>query len=130
MTSVGDYRWAHVDVAAAVNLPDATNVDILTLTLDPGDWDVAGSIYFQGTSSAGAVTLRAWLNNLPLTQPDGMSGGLAIQSTASAGLVNEVPIGVTRAIGTQATIIYLGAYADFTSGSMKAAGYIRARRMA
>lgn len=126
---IGEVMSATVSLLAAANISDATNTDLLSLTLSAGDWDVVGTVYFQGTSKGGDLELRAWTNSVAVTQPSGDAGGLAIASTSAGNLINELPIGVQRFNLTAPTQIHLGCYADFTGGTMQAKGFIRARRM-
>lgn len=126
---VGEVISKVVPVQGLMTIGDAINVDLTTIVLPAGDWDVSGSVYFEGTGKGGDLEIRAWTSDTSQTQPSGDKGGLAISSSSAANLVNELPISVQRFNVTAPTTVYLGAYANFQSGTMQAAGLIRARRM-
>jgi hypothetical protein len=124
---IGEVVFANV--LTEVNAPNNVPVDLTTITLSAGDWDVEGAVYFQANSSAGTDDLRGWVNTVSVTQPTGESGGLAIMSTSSGGLVNMIAIPPLRLNVTVSTVVYLSCNADFGSGSMQVKGFVRARRM-
>jgi hypothetical protein len=126
---IGEFVLANLTAATMIAIGNAVARDLTTITLTAGDWDVAGAVYFQATSSAGTDDLRGWINTMPAAQPAGDTGGLAISSTSSGGLVNFVAIPPLRMNLTQSTTVYLSASADYGSGTMQVKGYIRARRM-
>jgi hypothetical protein len=126
---IGEFVLSNLTMTTMISIGNAVAIDLTTINLTAGDWDVAGAVYFQATSSAGTDDLRGWFNTMPATQPAGDIGGLAISSTSSGGLINFVAIPPLRMNLTQSTTVYLGASADYGSGSMQVKGYIRARRM-
>jgi len=127
---IGEYIFANRTTAQLLGISSGVSTDLATITLSAGDWDVLGAVYFQGSSSSGADDLRAWVHTVSATQPSGDTGGLAIISTSSGGLVNMLPVPPIRALGSAtSTLVYLGCNATFGSGTMQAKGWVRARRM-
>jgi len=114
-------------VTTAVNIPNGTETNITTVSLPAGDWDVDGAVYFHATTKGGDVEYRAWTNTA-FTEPDGSNGGLAISSTSSGGLTYDLGTATMRLQVATTTTVYLGAYSTFSSGTVNAAGLLRARR--
>src|SRR5215469_789721 len=126
---IGEYVFDNRTTASFLGITSGVSTDLASISLSPGDWDVQGGVYFQGSSSSGSDDLRAWVNTVSATQPTGDNGGLAIMSTTSGGLVNMLPVPPIRASGTVTTVVYLGCNATYGSGTMQAKGFVRARRM-
>ena len=126
---VGEVISSVVLGSSPISIAGSTNTDITSIILSPGDWDAAGTMYFEGSSKGGSAELRAWVNDVPVTQPMDGHGGIAISSTSSANLINQLSIPVRRYNITMNTTVHLGAYAAISSGTMLVAGFIRARRM-
>jgi hypothetical protein len=124
---IGEYVMANRTTNLSV--PNNGTVDIASITLTAGDWDVQGAVYFLASSSAGSDELRAWVNTVSVTQPTGDFGGLAIMSTTSAGLVNMLAIPPIRASGTGTITVFLSCWTQYGTGSMNVQGVVRARRM-
>jgi len=126
---IGEYIFDNRTTANMLGIASGVPIDLASISLTAGDWDVQGAVYFQGSSSSGSDDLRAWVNTVSATQPSGDMGGLAIISTSSGGLVNMLAVPPIRASGTATTVVYLGCNATYGSGTMQAKGVVRARRM-
>jgi|SRR5215472_11916782 len=126
---VGETITATVPATSLLSLPNATNTDLIHIDLSPGDWDAQGTVFFQGTSKGGDCEYHCWVNEVSVTQPAYGSGGIAVSSSGSANLLNQLVTTPRRYNITATTRVYLGAYAAFSSGSMQVAGSVRARRM-
>jgi len=126
---IGEYIFDNRTTASMLAISSGVPIDLASISLTAGDWDVQGAVYFQGSSSSGSDDLRAWVNTVSATQPSGDTGGLAIISTSSGGLVNMLAVPPIRASGTATTVVYLGCNATYGSGTMQAKGVVRARRM-
>lgn len=126
--SVGEYITSNVPQASAVSIGSTgATINVTSISLTAGDWDVYGNVIFI-TSTATRVI--AWTSNTSATIVDGslyasqgIAGGvILIQNSALT-----VPYRRVSLSGT--TTVYLSAYADFASGTVKAAGTIYARRV-
>ena len=124
---IGEYFV--VNNTAGLALGNQVNANLAQFTLSAGDWDVNAGIYFLASSSAGSDELRGWTNTVSLTQPDGTDGGLAIVSTTSAGLVNNLTTPPMRLNLTASTTVYLSCWANYGTGNMTVKGFMCARRM-
>ena len=124
---IGEYFV--VNNTAGLALGNQVNANLAQFTLSAGDWDVNAGIYFLASSSEGSDELRGWTNTVSLTQPDGTDGGLAIVSTTSAGLVNNLTTPPMRLNLTASTTVYLSCWANYGTGNMTVKGFMCARRM-
>jgi hypothetical protein len=124
---IGEY--VSVAVTTPVTLTANGTIDLTTMQLTAGDWDVVGEAYFQASSSAGTDQLRVWTNTVSVTQISGDQGGLAIESTSSGGQINNLTCSPWRLNITATTTVYLSVYANFGAGTMTVKGFVRARRM-
>lgn len=128
---IGEFMSSLIAPGAAVGLLTGIPMDVTTLSLTPGDWDVDGVVAFLPTattsyrSAGGAITLTS---GAALD----LSSGAAAQWAGSA-TVPVAPFGM--AVGTlrvsiaALTTVYLVATAAFTLSTMSGFGMIRARRM-
>jgi len=130
--SVGEYVSASVTSVYPVNLPSAgTFVQITSISLTAGDWDVCGAIGFSPQS--GTVTLVNYLSgDTSTTSADVGNFGSFTQAQApypnTATIFLAIP--TYRYNFTSTTTVYLNARASFT-GTATYGGYgvIRARRV-
>ena len=113
---VGEYLTAS---AGPVSLVTGTLVNVVSLALTAGDWDVSGGATFV----TGSGTLNAF--------GAGIGGGtdIFVNATFPAGATNQrAPTSAHRYNVTAPTTVWLNAQAFF-SGTVTAQGDIRARRM-
>lgn len=128
---VGEFMSAQVLSGAAVALATGVTVNVTSLSLTGGDWDVSG---VAGYKVAGTTSFRgvgAGLTATSAAMPDPASGAAVLISTAAQvpGASLALAVGPVRfSLATTATI-YLVAFGAFTVSSMAAYGFIRARRM-
>jgi hypothetical protein len=99
------------------------------MDLGIGDWDIVGASYFQSTTQSSNMEVRSWINTVAVTEPDGTNGGLATNSTASAGMTTSLTLPSTRLSVSATTTVYLGVYVDADQGTVTAYGFMAARRM-
>jgi hypothetical protein len=124
--SVGEFITASVTEGAALPTTSGVPLNVVAVTLQPGDWDVFGNVGFvYSTTGAGA---NAWVSTVSATQPVNGSLGFA---AVGAILGNDalIPTGTARIYVTAPTIVYLGASSGFGSGTGKVFGTIGARRV-
>jgi len=125
---VGEYLSAAVGAGSAVALTTGTVVNVTTLSLTAGDWDVRGIAAFTGTS-AQCTSQSGGVNTTSATLPGATAGGVVgIATTAVLG--NCIyDIAPTRFSLAATTPIYLVANATFTTGAASVYGQISARRV-
>jgi hypothetical protein len=123
---VGEYQ-PNNNNGAPVSLTNNTAATVTSLTLTAGDWDVDLLIYFgtTGTSSSAISGLSTTTNVL------GASGTYGQQSWVPGALAAAIAVNcpTTRFSFNTSVPVYAIAYGSFTSGTMTATGFIRARRV-
>jgi hypothetical protein len=129
---IGERLYTTILTANATPLTTNSVTDVLSLTLPPGDWDVLGYLATSGTS-ADISEVMVWLNSQSTTlPPPDLSADFAVMML---NIVNgmstrtQLQTGPVRMLTGSATPIYLSCRLLWHSGTVSAAGSIRARRM-
>lgn len=134
--NVGEYLSGARLVGSATALTNATPVDVTSVTLTAGDWDVTGEALF--TSATGTTTQElAWLNTNSAVLPSPLSGTANVSgginswngSIVGAGGGNLFPVGIVRYSVSGSTTVFLSAQGSFSAGGLSVYGTIRARRV-
>jgi hypothetical protein len=126
---LGEYFEASAASGTVVGWATATPQNVLTILLSPGDWDVAGIIFFSNTSATPATRISAGLNLNPATLPAVEAGRGQLTSIVLNPLGASVSSASIRiSINTPQTV-YLVGQADYPAGTMTAGGYMNARRV-
>lgn len=125
---VGEVISAVLLSANALSLVTATPINVLTISLTPGDWDVTGEVWFSGTSVP--VSAHAGLTTNSAVLPQDSSTYAARHSlwTTFTNADQVLPLRACRALVSVATPYYLIAQGAFTAGTLTAFGNIIARR--
>jgi hypothetical protein len=125
---VGEYVSSAVPVGSAVGLASGAAANVTSISLTPGDWDVAGVVSFNivsgsvSSSTAGIATVSSTLPS------DGTAVACALQS-AAATTYNSIPIARKQMSVASTTVVYLVGTCNFSAGNVSAFGQITARRM-
>jgi hypothetical protein len=129
---LGQYIFSEVDAGSAVAMASTVANDITSIELSPGDWDVWANI---ATAPAGATTtssLSAWIGTASATDPGAPNAGAYLLQMAAigAGLSQAQSVGMKRiTVANGATqTVYLSANMTFAISTMKAYGFLGARR--
>jgi hypothetical protein len=127
---IGEIISQNVPSASGVSLTTSTWTQITTISLTAGIWDVAGNVGFSGSNNIGVA--QAAISSGSLTKPDissvtgyTLGGAPTFENSFSSSNVAIVRVNITAT-----TTVYLGAQANFVSGSVTAYGNIRATRVA
>lgn len=112
---------------ASVTLTNATAINLTSLVLTPGDWDVSGAVCVRTTDAPvkQAIAGLSTVNNTVPTFPK----RVVISDNTGVSQVQEVALPVVRFNVSVNTAVYLNISAGFISGSATGEGYIRARRV-
>jgi hypothetical protein len=116
--------------ATGVALTNATNANVTTISVPPGDWVVTGTLQFTPTAATitalqtGAGTVSATLPAIALAGKNQLSSS-AIDGAAATFL----PTPTYNLTLLVTTTIYLVGTANFSAGSISASGYLAARRV-
>lgn len=130
---VGEYVTAALASASAVSLTTNVAANVTSISLTAGDWEVYAQIDFLPAATTTVTALLAGITDttavIPASAAD--SRGLVIHRCASFTPVSPIayPVNTCRISINSTTSIFLNAQATFATSTMKAFGYISARRM-
>jgi hypothetical protein len=118
--------------------PTATVINISSITLTPGIWDISGNLYFNPTGANIYTFLEAFIattsNGSTPADNFGASVGMLLSALAvsvtTSTLTTTLKIGPGRLSVSVNTTYYLNAYMNATTLNMSGAGVIRAVRVA
>lgn len=124
------YTDTNVPAGSAVSLTNATPLTLVGLTLQPGTWDVQGTVVFAPAGSTNTTLTFAGLNSAGNAIPTAPNNGGYVSSVPAsvAGHAPSLTTGITRYVLASTTTIYLNAEAFFNSGTEAMYGYMRAQR--
>lgn len=117
-------------VASALTLTTGVVVNVCTITLTPGDWDVQGNIWYS-VGAGGGSNIQCGISNVSATIP-------ADASISQTRMTDNIPgmgagqmrsLGACRASVATATTYYLYGSLTFVSGTSTVYGAMWARRM-
>ena len=129
--SVGEYISSTVSDVSAVSMSNGTTVNVTSISLTAGDWDVSGSVAFSQPGTTNVTNLVAAVNSSSATLPNTDERSVAYIAAAGIVLQQEPSLKIipTRYALSGTTTIYLVAYANFSISTLKAYGRISARRV-
>lgn len=122
--SVGEYATA---TGTAVSVTSATLLNVTSVPLSAGDWEVSGSIAFTPAAGTTPTVLIAGANTASATLPTAPFNTVQ-QLAFPVGLGQAFAIPPQRVSLAAAGTLYLVAEAVFSGGTLTATGTIRARR--
>jgi hypothetical protein len=126
---VGEFVGANAgtDVTAA----NADYVELASVTLSAGDWDVEGFVAANAAGSSGVTRIVAVLSSSNTTADNVTKGGFGTLIQPSGALINFVtlPSGTRRFSLSESGIIYLLAFTNGSGFDYDTRSYIRARRV-
>lgn len=125
---IGESISATIAVGSAVTFTTATAMNVATITLTAGDWDVEGNVNYSETSSTVSSRTASIGTTSATLATDGSEVECGVQST----LVTEknsitLPRKIIRV--SSSTPVYLVAQCTFSAGTAVCYGTISARRV-
>lgn len=112
--------------SSSVSLTAATETNLTSIILSPGSWRLFGTISIVCTASA----LIATQGSLSTTSGSGASfPRRTINTSGSQGDTQTFPLPSIVINNSTNTTIYVVAYANWTSGTATAQGYVQAERL-
>jgi hypothetical protein len=130
--SVGEIIESTVLVGSAVSVPASGDIiDITSISLTAGDWDVYGTVATAPDAGTTTSTISGWVSSTSVTAPTlpNSGGRFLVHYASSAGGANALPTGKRRFSLAGTTTIYLSGTAEFAVSTMGLYGYIGARRV-
>lgn len=127
--SIGEYISSSVTAGNAISLTSTVSINVTSISLTAGDWDVFGTVNFIPGATT-SITYTAG-GNSQTTNTLGSLGSFFGRTIAAIvpgaiGQVEAIPTNRVRLSAT--TTIYLVANATFTISTLGAYGFIGARR--
>jgi len=129
---VGEYMSSTVSSGSAISLTDDTSVNVTSITLTPGDWDVSANGFLLGNAATNLFDARFSLSTTTNTLDSSLDRlSWYVQNTTifGNGADVSVPIPPARFSVAVDTTVYLVARGNFATNTMSAYGMIRARRV-
>lgn len=129
---VGEYIEATRALGAALALTTTVPLNVTSISLTAGDWDVSGVVCFTGNVATTVSVLIGSVSSVSATLPTYGTIGRTDWPPQVAGAISsgiDVQTGLTRFSLAATTTIYLVGRADFAVNSASAFGHIRARRV-
>jgi len=127
IAATGGFLESEILIASAVSLTTNVAADVTSITLTPGTWEVSANYALDPGGGTTSTAFAAWINNAATTIPTRPNKGAYIQH---AGLPYNVGFIGTRTFTVAVnTPVYLGVYVTFAVSTLKAYGYICARRI-
>lgn len=125
---IGEYLSNTLLVGAALPLTTIIPLNIVSLSLMAGDWDVSGVIAFKGS---GITNVSYYQSSISITSNAiGTLGQyITIADTAVIAIDQSFSTPICRILLAATTTIYLVANASFSVSTLSAYGFIRARRV-
>jgi hypothetical protein len=126
--SVGEYKESIILFASSVAIAASGNiVDVTSLSLEAGDWNVWGNTGFNNTTNQMGLSL-GWTSTTSATQPNyALMTGFYNTAQGDTDFSTSVPM--KRYSLSATTTIYLSGTANFAGGVTKVCGGIFARRV-
>ena len=129
--NVGEYITS--SNVSGIALSNGTPVNLTSMVLSPGDWDIAGMAGF----TAGAATTIPFfeavicLTSASFAIPVEAGTATVLQTTSGFGSssTNQVALPIARGSFAVSTTVYLNVEATISAGSANGQGRLRARRV-
>jgi hypothetical protein len=129
--NVGEYINSVVLIGSAVAMTSTVPVDITSISLTAGDWDVWGSFWTAPAVTTTTQGMASWISTVSATEPTPPNEGAFTQLSVSsiAGAANGFPVGQKRISLSGTTTVYLSGVVTFAVSTMGGYGFIGARRI-
>ncbi len=129
---VGEYLSTVVLIGSKVVLTSTVSVNIATLGLTVGDWDVSAELWLDTNAATTVSVVKAGITTTTGTIPTIPANGTGLGVSYPASLTGEVPVvpvGPVRISLATITNIFLVANVTFAVNSCAGYGKLRARRV-
>lgn len=109
-----------------------TVINLMSMVLLPGDWDVEANVFFSSGTATGIQYLSGGLNTVNNAITTNQTGSFLLAFPFPAGLTWQIPTGTRRFSLLTTTTIYLNATLNFSAigtGTFNTNTFMRARRV-
>jgi len=115
--------------ATAVSATTGTNLNICTMSLTAGDWDVTANVHENLAGTTAQTVFQGWTNTVSVTAPSSPNDQITqLILPFTTGANQQFAISRHRYSLATTTTIYLSARADFTVSTLTFDGVMSARR--
>lgn len=123
--SVGEFV-----TATGTNVPLTNNVaaNIISISVNPGDWDIDGAVEFDANATTNITGVIAGINTSSGVLPNSPFKASILANLVTGGAASIV-VPTTRISVSSLTTIYLVGQCSFNTSTATATGFIRARRI-
>jgi len=125
--SVGEFTSSVIAAASAVSMTTNTAMDVTSISLTAGDWDVYGNVGLA-TASVAATLYLGWISTTSASAPDQSLYNSQNAATAIVTAGNGLQVPFKRISISGTTTVYLSAFGTF-AGTASSCGGIFARRV-
>jgi hypothetical protein len=126
---VGEYVSVNVASSPGGAITSATPMNMASIPLAAGDWDVGGNIVFQPAATTVIQNSQAAISTVSASFPDSSSRINLTTVPLAAGDILGAVLPVTRVNIATAGTAYLVAYVAYTTSTLTICGNLWARRM-
>ena len=129
--SVGEYVTSTVLLGSAVALTTGVAINVTSISLTAGDWNVWGTVAFApaGTTTVSAISGSISTTTGTMATVPGGGSSFALATTLTTGAAQSHPVGMTRISVAATTTVFLVAQSSFAVSTNAAYGIINARRI-
>lgn len=131
--NVGEYSASSIAIGSAVSQSNNAVINITSISLTAGDWDVTGSGSFTGTGTSAITFMDSSISLVSATQdatPERRNSLFTNGATIFNNIASQnLPTGPTRISINGTTTVFLVGRCTFTVSTCSTFGTIRARRV-
>jgi phage tail tape-measure protein len=133
--NIGEVISSNVVVGSAVALSNGVAVNITSVSLTAGHWQVSGSICVEGATSTSITNIFAGITPTTGTLPTTANGGAYLGLRTPAFIISSgqaatcYPIGAADIYLSGTTTYFLVAQVSFTASTLGGYGFLRAIRV-
>ena len=129
--TVGEPMSSGVVVGSAISLTSGTTVNVTSISVTAGDWDIAGVGAFTFGATTSVTDYAAGISTTSATLPLFSTGAaVQVQGGSATGILDQaMGIPPSRFTFATTTTVFLVARSHFSTSTGAAYGFIRARRM-
>lgn len=130
VTNGGSPTGCATNTSTPVSLTTNTPVNIASISLTAGDYDVWGSVGFLPAGTTTTQNLQGWISTASATNPIPPNFGAYFYQPLSypAGVAPFMPVGTRQINVSSTTTVYLEVQAGFSVSTMTGYGFLAARR--
>lgn len=127
---VGEVISSTLAAASGVTLTTGIVANVTSISLTAGDWDVAGLVGYDSGATTNMTVAQMSISQTSATRDTnpGFAAGYASGGIVPGSNIYTLSVGPVRKSFAVTTTIFLVALCNFTVSTMKAYGYIQARR--